>query len=626
MDGSRSPLAALLPLLLAAGCGGSSAATHASTPADGPDAIEWVPWSAQVFERAQREQRMVLVDVGIEGCTACRWMYEDTYRNSAVVERVNEHFIAVAVDADLRPDLGERYAAWGWPATIVLSPDGTQVHAIRGNSRPRNFIPILDTLIQRQRDGSLESDARTPIDTPPAEAGELTELCADGVAGLDRAADLEHGGFGRRMRLAVAAPNRWALARARTRGEVERTQFILRTLDGYSQMIDPVWGGIFVAAGPTFSGAIPEKRIIHQGPMMAAFAEASLATGESRLTDRALAIERYLREWMRAPDGTYYATQEDDAERLPAGMNARQYFELDDAARREFGVPPIDHGVYTDLNALVIEGYVRLYEATRDETHLRAATTAAEVLLRTRQRSDGLMAQTHANQEVSGDNRMRRFEAEGHAFLEPQGPFGLALLALYSATGEGRWLDAAGRIAGGLPRLQDQERGSYFASDDTTTASWIERRHPFGDNIAAARFLLRLSWATHDESLRARAQEVLLAMHPGPRISRMGTRASALVRTLEELSDGPVEFTVVGSADDPAARALFAAGVHLYEPRKVVHFEAAGVRYPDQGHAAMFICTNLACSSPVSDPADVRATADRMARVADPSSCGGAPR
>ena len=35
--------------------------------------IVWRHWGAEAFAEAERENKIVLVDVGIEGCTACRW-------------------------------------------------------------------------------------------------------------------------------------------------------------------------------------------------------------------------------------------------------------------------------------------------------------------------------------------------------------------------------------------------------------------------------------------------------------------------------------------------------------------------------------------------------------------------
>lgn len=90
-------------------------------------AVAWQPWSSEAFARAKREQRLVLVDVGIEGCTACRWMHQETYRDPDVARRIRERFVPVSVDADTQPDLGERFEEWGWPATIVLTPTAPSV-------------------------------------------------------------------------------------------------------------------------------------------------------------------------------------------------------------------------------------------------------------------------------------------------------------------------------------------------------------------------------------------------------------------------------------------------------------------------------------------------------------------
>lgn len=61
-----------------------------------------------------------------------------------------------------------------------------------------------------------------------------------------------------------------------------------------------------------------------------------------------------------------------------------------------------------------------------------------------------------------------------------------------------------------------------------------------------------------------------------------------------------VEFTVVGNAADPAARALFAAGQAQYEPRKALRYEKSG-RYPQTERPAMYICNPSSCSVAIFD-------------------------
>ena len=39
------------------------------------------------------------------------------------------------------------------------------------------------------------------------------------------------------------------------------------------------------------------------------------------------------------------------------------------------------------------------------------------------------------------------------------------------------------------------------------------------------------------------------------------------------------------------------------EPRAVVEVDVPGARYPDIGKAAVYLCTETACSTPIVDPA-----------------------
>ncbi len=85
--------------------------------------IDWQPWSPEVFEQAARDKKFVLLDLEAVWCHWCHVMDQKTYANENVVNVISEHFIAVKVDHDERPDLANRYRNYGWPATIVFSAD-----------------------------------------------------------------------------------------------------------------------------------------------------------------------------------------------------------------------------------------------------------------------------------------------------------------------------------------------------------------------------------------------------------------------------------------------------------------------------------------------------------------------
>src|SRR3954451_11761035 len=148
-------LASMVVLVVIA-CGGSGAK---SPNAAAPPPIAWHAFGPDAFAIAQRENKLVMVDVGIEGCTACNYMLKHTYHDANVIRRVEASFVPVAVDADTRPDLGERWEAWGWPATIFLSPKGEQLYAIQGSEQPENLAKILDDIVAKKNAGKLVPDS-----------------------------------------------------------------------------------------------------------------------------------------------------------------------------------------------------------------------------------------------------------------------------------------------------------------------------------------------------------------------------------------------------------------------------------------------------------------------------------
>src|SRR6202789_1241368 len=71
--------------------------------------IEWNEWGAEAFEKARRENKPVLLDIGAVWCHWCHVMDRESYENPATAEIINKNFVAVKVDRDERPDVDTRY-------------------------------------------------------------------------------------------------------------------------------------------------------------------------------------------------------------------------------------------------------------------------------------------------------------------------------------------------------------------------------------------------------------------------------------------------------------------------------------------------------------------------------------
>ena len=107
----------------------------------------WRGWEPAVFAAAKSERKIILVDVIASWCHWCHVMDEETYADPEVAALLAEHFVAIRVDSDARPDVAERYADWGWPATAFLTSDARPVLELRGYQDPREFAALLRRLV-----------------------------------------------------------------------------------------------------------------------------------------------------------------------------------------------------------------------------------------------------------------------------------------------------------------------------------------------------------------------------------------------------------------------------------------------------------------------------------------------
>ncbi len=107
-------------------------------------AIVWHPWSNEIFAQATREHKFVLLDLEAVWCHWCHAMDQETYSDRAVQRLMSKSYIAVKVDQDSRPDLSNRYEDYGWPATVILKADGSEIVKRQGYLPPKLSAPQTD--------------------------------------------------------------------------------------------------------------------------------------------------------------------------------------------------------------------------------------------------------------------------------------------------------------------------------------------------------------------------------------------------------------------------------------------------------------------------------------------------
>lgn len=604
---SLSRIAALAAPLVV-GCAAPSATPSRASGAQDVVAcdgrIYWDAWRPETFARAKSEKKLILVDVVADWCHWCHVMDKTTYADARVIGTVCDEYVAVRVDSDAQPDVAERYRDWGWPATAILSPDGAPVLERRGYQEPAEFAELLRSTAEDFRAGKPIARAEPPRRTP---TDVEFEKIADVVgAQLDGTYDTSEESWGRRQKYPISAPVEREFRLAFRDGDAKRRGRALASLAKESKLLDPVWGGMYqYSTNGDWDHPHFEKIAPVQAGAIANFAEAYVATGDKRWLDAAKEVQRYVRDFLTAPDGGFYASQDADLvthDDPPAWVDGHDFYPLDDARRRAKGVPRIDMHVYADRSGMLIQSLCALFEASRDGDAIAAARKAALRIAKTHAAPlDGL---THVDAKPGATQPVLH--------LADQVEMGRAYLALAEATADGSFVARADALAQTLrDRFEDKTGGGFFAAslDEHGGAALPARQKPFEENARAARFLIRLHHFTGEELWTQSAERTLRVFADASALAEEGRAVGDYAIALDELAHPPLHVNVVGKPGAKETNELYAAALKVYVPGRMVKFSQPGDEYPDIGKSAVYICTDRSCSSPVTDPSKVAAEA-----------------
>ncbi len=319
---------------------------HAHNP------VDWYPWGEEALAKARREGKLIFLSIGYSSCYWCHVMERESFLNEEVAKILNEHFVAIKVDREERPDVDEIYMQalhlrgrrGGWPLSIFLTPDAKPIDG--GTYFPQaNFLSILkdiDSVWQAKPENitsaaeQLTAGLRRALDQTAslrlaAKIPLEVKLLDNVQAALAEDFDPKWGGFGyseRESRMPkFPTPSRllFLLRRAETdngtRGmlAIEARRMLAVTLDkmAIGGIRDHLGGGFHRYSTDRF-WHIPhfEKMLYDNGQLATVYAEAYALTGqeEYRLIVEQM-LDFVLRD-MTGEGGGFYAAidAETDAE------------------------------------------------------------------------------------------------------------------------------------------------------------------------------------------------------------------------------------------------------------------------------------------------------------------------
>jgi hypothetical protein len=313
----------------------SAASAYLQSAVEQP--VDWHSWGPEAFERARREDKPILLDIGGAWCHWCHVIDHESYEDPQTAEIINQHFVAIKVDRDERPDVDARYqpavqaisGQGGWPLTAFLMPDGrvffggTYFPPTDAHGRP-SFKRVLLSAAQYYRENREEAekvatDLQRQLGAALASAapGDLVPALVDrAVEEILRAFDVTNGGFGRAPKFPHTGAIDLLIRRAFRSKDEQVLNVIARTLEkmGRGGVYDQLGGG-FHRYSVDAHWIVPhfEKMLYDNAGLLRNYVHGYQLTGEPFFREVALGIYQYLRTtlWDGARGG-FYASQDAD--------------------------------------------------------------------------------------------------------------------------------------------------------------------------------------------------------------------------------------------------------------------------------------------------------------------------
>lgn len=549
----------------------------------------------------------------------------------------------------------------GWPLSAFLTPDQRPFFAgtyfpKTGRGGMTGFLDLLDAIRSRWADnrqtlldaadavlGRLSGSSapsRAAADAPSSSAGQA--LLDAAAAYFSASFDAEWGGFGAAPKFPMPHVLTFLLTRYEAAGDQRLLAMAEKTLE---QMYR---GGLFDHIGYGFSRystdrrfLIPhfEKMLYDNALLIVAYAHAFRVTGRELYQTVAFRTADYLLREMTDADGGFYSAQDADSD----GVEGKYYVftrdelcaalgpESGEAAADRLGIAetgnftrtssvpnllasdsseglperwlrPLreyrrsrarlrtDDKVLTAWNALAIAAFAALYRTFGDEACLRAAEKAWRFIEDRLCEGDTLFVGARGGRRT------------GMGFLDDYAFAVLALLNLYEATLERRYLDrAVGFAARADAEFLDQRGGGYFLYGKTHSPLVVRPKEtydgalPSGNGVMAYN-LVRLSQLPGGERYRDAAERQLRFLAREAQAAPAG-HTFFLQALSERLSPPPL---IVCAGADAAERARLIQKAPFAARLWTCAANENGYSLLN-GQTTYYVCAGYACRPPTND-------------------------
>lgn len=301
--------------------------------------VDWFPWGDEAFTKAQKENKPIFLSIGYSTCHWCHVMEQESFEDQQVADLLNQHFVAIKVDREERPDIDQLYMTvcqaltgqGGWPLSIFMTADqkpffaGTYFprHSQYGRPGFMELLKQIQTLWQERREQLHETSEKLTsaickqVQTTSSPIELSIDTFENAFEQLEESYDDLYGGFGQEPKFPTPHHYLYLLREWKRTGNEEALDIVCHSLTSMYR------GGIYDHLGYGFSRysvdkfwLIPhfEKMLYDNALLTYVYLEAYQASSETLYKNVALETIDYIQREMLSTEGAFYSADDADSE------------------------------------------------------------------------------------------------------------------------------------------------------------------------------------------------------------------------------------------------------------------------------------------------------------------------